>query len=84
MAKRARVRSPSRRPAAVLSTSTLESGRFDLDAYAPQGIPAVQAAAQQGAGGVLSFVLPRPDAPDLRLKVKTGELQMNARHGART
>ena len=55
----------------------IESGRFDLDAYAPQGIPAVQAAAQQGAGGVLSIVLPRPDAPDLRLKVKTGELQMN-------
>jgi DNA-binding protein H-NS len=56
----------------------LESGRFDVDAYAPQGIPAIQAAAQQGAGGVLSVVLPRPDAPDLRLKVKAGELQMNA------
>jgi len=56
----------------------LESGRFDLDAYAPQGIPAFQAAARQGAGGVLGFILPRPDAPDLRLKVKTGELLMNA------
>jgi hypothetical protein len=56
----------------------LDSGRFDLDAYAPQGIPAMQAAAQQGAGGLLSFLLPRPDAPDLRLKVRTGELQMNS------
>ncbi|WP_161957302.1 AsmA family protein [Aestuariivirga litoralis] len=55
----------------------LESRRFDLDAYAPQGIPAVQAAAEQGAGGVLGVVLPRPDAPDLRLKVRTGELLMN-------
>jgi uncharacterized protein involved in outer membrane biogenesis len=55
----------------------LESARFDLDSYAPQGIPAVQAAARQGAGGVLSVLLPRPDAPDLRLKVKTGELLMN-------
>ncbi|WP_374333369.1 AsmA family protein, partial [Aestuariivirga sp.] len=56
----------------------IDSGRFDLDAYAPQGIPAIQAAAEQGAAGLLSFVLPRPDAPDLRLKVKLGELQMNA------
>ena len=57
---------------------SLESGRFDLDAYAPQGIPAVQAAAEQGAGSLLRAVLPRPDAPDLRLKVRTGELLMNA------
>lgn len=57
---------------------SLESGRFDLDAYAPQGIPAFQAAAAQGTGGVLAFVLPRPDAPDLRFKVKTGALQMNS------
>lgn len=56
----------------------LDIGRFDLDAYAPQGISAVQAAAGQGAAGLLSFVLPRPDAPDLRLKVKAGALQMNA------
>ena len=56
----------------------VESGRFDLDAYAPQGIPAFQTAAQQGAGAVLAFMLPRPDAPDLRLKVKAGELHMNA------
>ena len=55
----------------------IQSGRFDLDAYAPQGIPAFEAAAKQGAGGVLGFLLPRPDAPDLRLKVKTGELLMN-------
>jgi len=55
----------------------VESGRFDLDAYAPQGIPAFEAAAKQGAGGVLGFLLPRPDAPDLRLKVKADELLMN-------
>ena len=55
----------------------LESGLFDLDSYAPQGIPAFQAAARQGAGGILSFVLPRADAPDLRLKLKAGQLQMN-------
>ncbi|MCA3556313.1 AsmA family protein [Aestuariivirga sp.] len=54
-----------------------ESGRFDLDAYAPQGIPAIQAAAQQGADGLLGALLPRPDAPDLRLMVKAGELAMN-------
>ncbi|WP_290545107.1 AsmA family protein [Aestuariivirga sp.] len=54
-----------------------ESGRFDLDAYAPQGIPAIQAAAQQGADGLLGALLPRPDAPDLRLVVKAGELAMN-------
>ncbi len=56
----------------------LDSGRFDVDAYAPQGIPAFQTAARQGAGGILSVLLPRPDAPDLRLKVKAGELHMNA------
>mgnify|MGYP001806484557 CR=1 FL=1 len=56
----------------------IDSGRFDLDAYAPQGIPAIQAAARQGAGGLLAQLLPRPDAPDLRLKVKAGALQMNA------
>jgi len=57
---------------------SLESGRFDIDAYAPQGIPAVQAAAEQGAGSLLRAVLPRPDAPDLRLKVTVGALLMNA------
>lgn len=56
----------------------LESGRFDIDSYAPQGIPAVQAAARQGVGGLLGVLLPRPDAPDLRLKVRLGELAMNA------
>lgn len=56
----------------------IDSGRFDLDAYAPQGIPAIQAAARQGAGGLLVHLLPRPDAPDLRLRVKAGALQMNA------
>ncbi len=56
----------------------LESGRFDLDAYAPQGIPAIQAAARQGAEGLLAVLLPRPDAPDLRLKLKAGDLLMNA------
>lgn len=56
----------------------LESGRFDLDAYAPQGIPAFHAAAHQGAAGFLAILLPRADAPDLRLKVKAGELLMNA------
>lgn len=57
---------------------SVETGRLDLDAYAPQGIPAVQAAAEQGAASLLHAVLPRPDAPDLRLKVRAGELLMNS------
>ena len=56
----------------------VQGGRFDLDSYAPQGIPAFSAAARQGVGGIISFALPRPDAPDLRLKFKADELLLNA------
>lgn len=56
----------------------VQGGRFDFDAYAPQGIPAFSAAARQGVGGIVSFALPRPDAPDLRLKFKADELLLNA------
>ena len=56
----------------------VQGGRFDLDAYAPQGIPAFSEAARQGVGGIVSFALPRPDAPDLRLKFKADELLLNA------
>lgn len=56
----------------------VEGGRFDLDTYAPQGIPAFSAAARDGVGGIVSFALPRPDAPDLRLKFKADELLLNA------
>ena len=56
----------------------LESSRFDLDAYAPQGIPALSVAARQGAGSFLAFVLPKADAPDLKLQVKAKELALNA------
>lgn len=56
----------------------LESSRFDLDAYAPQGIPALSVAARQGAGSFLAVVLPEADAPDLKLQVKAKELALNA------
>ena len=56
---------------------TLESGRFDFDAYAPQGIPALPAVASQGVGALLALALPRDTAPDLRLKVKAGEVLLN-------
>lgn len=56
----------------------VQGGRFDLDSYAPQGIPAFSEAARQGVGGIVSFALPRPDAPDLRLKFKADELLLNA------
>ncbi len=56
----------------------VEGGRFDLDAYVPQGIPAFSAAARDGVGGMVSLALPRPDAPDLRLRFKADELLLNA------
>ncbi|MFN4143996.1 AsmA family protein [Aestuariivirga sp.] len=56
---------------------SLEGGRFDFDAYAPQGVPAFSAAVREGIGGIAAFVLPRPDAPDLRLRFKAGELLLN-------
>jgi len=57
---------------------SLESDRFDFDAYAPQGIPALSVAARQGAGSFLAFVLPEADAPDLKLQVKAKALALNA------
>lgn len=57
---------------------TLDSGRLDIDSYAPQGVPAFSAAARQGAGALLDLMLPHADAPDLRLKVKAGEVLLNA------
>ena len=57
----------------------LEGSRFDLDAYAPQGIPTFAVAAREGAaGGLLALALPRPDAPDLKLRFTAGELLLNA------
>lgn len=58
---------------------TLEGNRFDLDAFAPGGVPTVSVAASQGAaGGLLALALPRPDAPDLKLRVTAGEVLLNA------
>jgi hypothetical protein len=57
----------------------LEGSRFDLDAYAPQGIPTFAVAAREGAaGGLLALAMPRPDAPDLKLRFNAGELRLNA------
>jgi hypothetical protein len=57
---------------------TLESGRFDFDSYAPQGVPAFSAAAREGVGALLALMLPHAEAPDLRLKLKAGEVLLNA------
>ncbi len=57
----------------------LEGNRFDLDAYAPQGIPTFAVAAREGAaGGLLALAMPRPDAPDLKLRFTAGEVLLNA------
>jgi uncharacterized protein involved in outer membrane biogenesis len=56
---------------------TLEGGRFDVDSYAPQGIPTFSAAARNGVGGIAAFALPRPDSPDIKLRVQAGELLLN-------
>lgn len=57
---------------------TLESGRFNLDSYAPQGIPAFSAAVREGVTGIVSLAMPRADAPDLKLSFKAGEVLLNA------
>lgn len=58
---------------------TLEGNRFDLDAYAPQGVPTVSVATSQGAASsLLALAMPRADAPDLKLRVTAGELLLNA------
>lgn len=56
---------------------TLQGSRFDLDAYAPQGIPAFSDAARNGVGGIAALALPRPESPDIRLRVEAGELLLN-------
>jgi hypothetical protein len=57
----------------------LDATRFDLDAYAPQGIPTFAVATQgEAAGNLLALAMPRPEAPDLKLRVKAGELLLNA------
>ncbi len=57
----------------------LEGSRFDLDAYAPQGIPTFTVATRQGVGGsLLALAMPRPEAPDLKLRFTAGELLLNA------
>jgi hypothetical protein len=58
---------------------SLEGNRFDLDAYAPQGVPTFSVATSEGAAGsLLALALPRPDAPDLKLRITAGELLLNA------
>ena len=57
----------------------LEGNRFDLDAYAPQGVPTFSVATSEGAAGSLfALAVPRPEAPDLKLRVTAGELLLNA------
>ncbi len=57
---------------------TLDSGRFDVDSYAPEGVPAFSAVAQQGAGALMELMLPHAGTPDLRLKVKAAEILLHA------
>lgn len=57
---------------------TLEGRRFDLDTYAPQGIPAFAVARDGAAVSLMALALPQPDAPDLKLRVTAGEMLLNA------
>ena len=57
---------------------TLEGRRFDLDAYAPQGIPTFAVARDGAAVSLLALALPRTDAPDLKLRMTAGEMLLNA------
>jgi hypothetical protein len=57
----------------------LDASRFDLDAYAPQGIPTFAVATGgEAAGNLLALAMPRPEAPDVKLRLKAGELLLNA------
>ena len=56
----------------------LDGNRFDLDAYAPQGIPALAVASEGAAASLLALAMPRPEAPDLKLRLNAGELLLNA------
>jgi uncharacterized protein involved in outer membrane biogenesis len=55
----------------------LETDRLDLDAYAPQGVQTFAVAAEGGAGALFGFLLPQEDIPDLQIKMKAGEVQLN-------
>ena len=55
----------------------VDANRIDLDSYMPQGVTALSAAATQGLGGLAAMILPRADAPDLRLTVQTAQLLLN-------
>ena len=55
----------------------IDGNRIDIDNYMPQGVSALSAAASQGAGGLAAMLLPRADAPDLRLTVQTAGLVLN-------
>ncbi len=55
----------------------VDANRIDLDNYMPQGVTALSAAAAQGLGSLAAMILPRADAPDLRLTVQTAQLLLN-------
>ena len=55
----------------------IEGNRVDIDSFAPQGAPAVSAAAGQGIGALAALALPHADAADLRLNLKAAELLLN-------
>ena len=57
----------------------IEGNRIDLDSYMPQGVSAVSATASRGFGGLAAMLLPRADAPDLRLTVQAAELLLEWR-----
>jgi uncharacterized protein involved in outer membrane biogenesis len=55
----------------------VDADRADLDTYIPQGVTALSAAATQGFGQLVTMVLPRADAPDLRLTLQTAQMLLN-------
>jgi hypothetical protein len=57
---------------------SLEGRRFDLDAYAPQGIPTFAVARDGAAGSLLALAVPRPDAPNVSLRFIASEVLLNA------
>ena len=55
----------------------LDADAIDIDSFVPQGVAAMSTDSGTGLAAVLSLLLPRDDAGDLRLTVQTGRLMLN-------
>ncbi len=53
----------------------IDGGSFDLDSYAPSGIPAIPAGS--GLGALAQKALPHADAPDMRLSLSAKSVRLN-------